>query len=158
MRAPPATRLIRLWDRLHGLPAGPWLFSRIAGLAIPYTGSMRALVREVRPGFARVELNERRRVRNHLGSIHAIALANLGEFTIGLAVTAAIPPDVRGIPTRLDIEFTKKARGRVVAECECSVPDVRQPIDYAGYARVRDQTGDQIAAITVTWRLSPVSA
>ncbi len=151
-----AKTLVNLWDRLHGLPGGVWLFSRIVGFAIPYTGSMRAQVRVLRPGYAQVALRDRRRVRNHLASVHAIALANLGEFTGGLAMTAAAPAGVRSILTRLEIDFLKKARGVVMAECFCEIPTVTEPSDHIVVTTLRDESGAEVARTRATWRLSPV--
>jgi acyl-coenzyme A thioesterase PaaI-like protein len=151
-----AKALVNLWDRLHGLPGGAWLFSRIVGLAIPYTGSIRAQVRVLRPGYAQIVLRDRRRVRNHLASVHAIALANLGELTGGLAVTAAAPAGVRSILTRLEIDFLKKARGVVIAECACEIPAVTEPSDHVVVTTLRDESGAEVARTKATWRLSPV--
>jgi acyl-coenzyme A thioesterase PaaI-like protein len=151
-----ARALVNLWDRLHKLPGGVWLFSRIVGFAIPYTGTMGAQVRVLRPGYAQVALRDRRRVRNHLASIHAIALANLGEFTGGLAMTAGARAGVRSILTRLEIEYLKKARGVITAECTCEVPAVTAPIDHIVVTTLRDQSGAEVARTTATWRLSPV--
>jgi acyl-coenzyme A thioesterase PaaI-like protein len=156
VKASQAARLLALWDRYASRPGGKWLFGQIIRRAIPYTASVRPDVEEVRPGYARVALHDRRRVRNHLNSIHAIALANVGEFTGGLAMTATAPPTVRSILLKLEVEFLKKARGTVIAECRCTVPEVTEPIDHTVNTVVRDRGGDEVARVRAVWRLSRV--
>jgi acyl-coenzyme A thioesterase PaaI-like protein len=151
-----AAEIAGWWERLRGLPGGRWLFGRLLGFAIPYTGTVRPLIQEIRPGYARVALRDRRRVRNHLRSIHAIALANVGEFTGGIAMTATLPPDVRSILLKLDVEFLKKARGTVIAECHCVVPQVTGSVDHQVQTIIRDNAGDDVTRVTATWRLSPL--
>lgn len=103
------------WKRLSGLPGGIWFFSRAVGFLIPYTGSIRPRVEEARPGFARVSMPDRRAVRNHLHSLHAVALVNLGEFTTGIATHFAMADDDRAILTNISAEYLRKARGRITA-------------------------------------------
>ncbi len=152
----PIARLQRLWQRLAPLPGGTWLFSRILGWIIPYTGTIGANVKELKPGYALIELRDRRRVRNHLHSIHALALANLGELASGLAMLGTLPANTRGIPTQLSIDYFKKARGMLTAESHCRPPMVSEDIDFKVYADIRDSEGDQVARTTVIWRLGPV--
>lgn len=149
----PGRRLRALWERLSPLPGGRWAFARLLGVMVPYTGSIRSLVLELRPGFARVRLRERRALRNHLNSVHAIALANLAEVSTGLAVLTALPDGVRGILTGLSITYEKKARGRITAEAACELPAFRGEVEREFVAVLTDDTGEVVARATARWLL-----
>ena len=146
------------WQRLSPLPGGVWLFNLFLRWFNPYSGSIHSHVTTLRPGYARLELKDKRRVRNHLNSIHALALANLGEFTSGLALLTGLPKNTRGIPTRINIEFYKKARGKLIAECHSGSPVVKDNIDYEVFTDILNQEGEVVARTTVNWRLSPIES
>lgn len=146
-------RLLTTWRRLARLPGGPWLFSRLIGRVAAYSGSIRPRVLVLEPGLARVAMRDRGAVRNPFNSVHAVALANLGELTSGLAMWTLMPPELRGIVTALGITFLKKARGTLTGEARVVLPPVSGPVPFDVVAVVRDGTGDAVAEVTVTWRL-----
>jgi len=92
-------------------------------------------------------------VRNHLRSVHAIALANLGELAGGLAMTTVLPAGVRGIVTAIDVTYAKKARGRLLAESRVVVPEVHGDLEHDVHAGIHDAAGELVAAVRVRWRL-----
>ena len=145
--------LFAAWNRLRQFPGGTWVFSRLLGWKVPYTGSIGAHVRELGPGHARITLRDRRAVRQHLGSVHAVALLNLGEVTSGLAMLAALPSGVRGIVTRLSAEYPKKARGLLTAVSRVTVPEVVEPVEHLVTADITDAAGDLVCRVTAVWRL-----
>jgi acyl-coenzyme A thioesterase PaaI-like protein len=154
--ASPGPRALALWRRLSPLPFGRDLFMLAFGSLVPYSGALGARVTSLEPGRVVMSLRDRRGVRNHLNSVHAIALANLGEMASGLAMATALPAGVRGIVTALSIEYGKKARGLLTAESRVTVPDVRSDVEHDVRAEIRDAAGDVVATITVRWRLGPV--
>jgi acyl-coenzyme A thioesterase PaaI-like protein len=103
----------------------------------------------------KLRLRDRRGIRNHLGSVHAVALANLGELASGLAMTTALPAGVRSIVTGLSVEFRKKARGVLEAESRVAVPAVTGDVELDVHAVIHDATGSVVAVVTARWRLSP---
>jgi acyl-coenzyme A thioesterase PaaI-like protein len=155
---PNASQLVTLWHRLAPLPGGRWLFARVFARAVPYSASTRPTVLVLEPGHAEVSIPDRRANRQHLGSVHAIALMNVAEMASGLAMTAALPPQVRGIVRGMKMEYLKKARGTITAVSRVTVPDVTGDLDFDVTADCLDPSGAVVARATVRWRLGLTSA
>ena len=151
----PNSSLLTLWQRARGLPAGEALFSYALRRKVPYSGTIKARVEELTAGYAKVRMTDRNRLRNHFNSIHAVALTNLGELASGLAMTAAMPPELRGIPVHFTIDFEKKARGSIVAEGRAPIPETpdetSEQREYEVVAILKDEAGDRVARFTARW-------
>jgi acyl-coenzyme A thioesterase PaaI-like protein len=145
----PGARLLHLWRQLSPLPGGRWLFSRAVRFLVPYTGALGASVLTLEPGHAVIALGDRRGVRNHLRSIHAVALANLAEFVSGTAMLTALPPGTRGIVTRLEIAYLKKARGTITGHALVTLPEIHETLELYPEAELLDESGAVVARAPV---------
>ncbi|MGE0788244.1 MAG: hotdog fold domain-containing protein [Sandaracinaceae bacterium] len=143
------------WDRLHRIPGGKRLFSRLVGLAAPYTGTIGAQVRELRRGYAEVSLRDRRSVRNHLDCVHAIALANLAELTGNVAVAYALPDDARFIVAGMSIDYLKKARGTITGRASCPAFESNAKAEHAIVVGLFDERGVEVARATLRTLVGP---
>ena len=156
-RGRPTDRVRLAWEALRGLPGGRWLFSRIVGRVAPYSGSIRAEVVELRAGYAEARMRDRRRLRNHLRCLHAIALANLAEFTGNLALAYSIPGNARFIVTRIGMEYFHKARGTITAVCSSTMPSDNTEREVEIVIELRDAQGTPVCRGTLYSLVGPVN-
>ena len=72
---------------------------------------------------------KRRRVHNHIGTVHAIALCNGLEAAMGALAEVTIPSDKRWIPKGMEVTYTAKASSDItcVAETDADAVDVGRP-------------------------------
>lgn len=140
------------WQRFMAWGAlGKWVFSRLIGLFIPYTGTVSPHVINLGPGYAQVLIKDVRRHRNHLKSIHALALANVGELTTGLAIHFALEPNQRAILTDLKIKFVKKARGPITATAHLNLTNGVTNGPQAVLAELKNSQEVIVATVLATW-------
>ena len=152
----PTSLIKNTWGKLKKVPSGNIIFSKIVGQAIPYTGSISPIVQKIENGCASVILRDRRAVRNHLDSIHAIALANVGEFTTGLSVISQLNEKAKAILVRIEVDYLKKARGDVTAEAISQIPnDLTQDTDFKIVANISNLQNEVVCRVTATWRVRP---
>lgn len=149
--------ILGLWKKCRMLPGGRLLFARWIRYAIPYSGSILPEVLELEPGYAHVRIRDRRLLRNHLSSIHAAALMNFAELTSGLAFVAGWPQGVRGIVTSFHIEYLKKARGTLEAECRAPQVKAEESAQYVVEVELKDAQKDIVARARAEWRVGPRS-
>jgi len=95
-------------------------------------------------------------VRNHLRSVHAMALANLAEMATGLALMNSLPDNARGILTVFHMDYLKKARGSLLAECHCRIPDDNREQEYELSDEITDREGDVVARCRARWLIGPL--
>jgi len=149
------SKLLNTWTGLHEKPLGKWIFSKVIGHLIPYTGSIKPKVLKIEPGFAEVLIKDRRAIRNHLNCIHALAQLNLAEFCTGLAMTARLGDQGRAIITELSMSYFKKGRGTLVARCQCPEFKIDNGKDLILIADVFNAEGVLVSQGKAHWRVSP---
>lgn len=101
--------------RFKKLPFGLWLFSRMICFKAPYFSSIHPNFTLLEPGQGEAILKKRRAVQNHLGTVHAIAMANLCELVAGTVLEITLPSTHRWIPKSMKINYLAKATSDVRA-------------------------------------------
>ena len=138
-----ANRTLRVFRLLSRFPFGKFIYSKLVNYYAPYTGTIRAVVTNLVPGLCTTEMKDRRSIQNHLHTVHAIALCNLCEMTMGLMVDATIPHHLRWIPRGMNVQYIKKARGRLSGRSWID-PVAFTPGNLSIPVEIHDMSGDLV--------------
>ena len=149
---------------LHRAKAGkPWRFSRIMQELIPFNRPHRISVLEISPSGCTVDLPHRRRNLNHLGTMHACAMATAGEYVSGLNVIEAFElTDYRLIMSRLEVEYHRRPEGGCIAESSWSkgtLESIKTELNNEGVvafsltSKLTDSSSEHVATTTTMWQV-----
>jgi len=149
--------MLSLYQRITQWPGGHWLFSRAVCLRAPYFATIAPRFVALEPGRCEVRLFDRRRVHNHIGTVHAIALCNLAELSAGVMAEATMPPGVRWIPKGMTVEYLSKAIGTMhaVATPEAPIGVVDSGREWPVLVEITDPAGVPVLRAHITMWVSP---
>ncbi len=142
-----------LFEKIARLPFGRRAFSRLVSFRAPYFSTVRPLITELEPGACTIVMNDRRAVRNHLKTVHAIAMCNLCELTMGMALHPSIRAHLRWIPREMRVRYLKKARGTLTGRC-CFDPEQVRTGDNELKVKVTDESGSVVMDAVITVLIS----
>lgn len=152
-----STPLLSLYRKITRWPAGHWLFSRAVCLKAPYFATIAPRFVALEPGRCEVRIRDRRRVHNHIGTVHAIALCNLAELAAGVMIDASLPASMRWIPKGMTVEYLKKATGTMHG---VATPDIALVESPSGYELpvtvvVSNDAGEAVFRASIAMWVSP---
>lgn len=149
--------LLSLYRRITRWPGGHWLFSRAVCFRAPYFATIAPRFVALEPGRCEVRMRDRRRVHNHIGTVHAIALCNLAELSAGVMAEATMPPGMRWIPKGMTVEYLSKATGSMHAVATPEIPVVASDSghEWPVVVQVADQAGKAVFRARIMMWVSP---
>ena len=142
-----------LYQRFTRWPFGRRIASAALGMRAPYFSTIHPLILELAPGLCRVQIKDRRSVRNHIGTIHAGAMCTLSELVGGLAVDASLPKNLRWIPREMTVRYLKKARGTLTAMCTFD-PGILIPGDVPVSLQIMDNSAESVLEASILFYIS----
>ena len=145
-------RVLDLYERAAKVPGlGRGAFSLAFALKSPYFLTIAPTLVELRPNHAEVRIRKWWGVHNHIGTVHAIAVANGLEMAMGALAEATIPDHLRWIPKGMDIEYLALSDSTLLCEADTDPADWEQPGEVA--VRVRATRRDGVVVVRGVIRL-----
>jgi acyl-coenzyme A thioesterase PaaI-like protein len=108
--------VMKLYNKMLAYPFGKKVFAMAFSVWAPYFSTINPSVEHLAPGKAVVSMKQSWIVQNHIKTVHAIAVCNLVEMAMGLVAESSIPNHLRWLPMGMNVDYLKKATGKLTAE------------------------------------------
>lgn len=137
-------RLAGIVHRIGRLPAAlrPHALTFLFRRAIRFTGTAGCEIRALDERRCVVVLRNRRRVQNHIGSVHAVATILIAESATGYLVGMNVPDSSVPVIKSIRVDYVKRAAGDMRAEAALSEEQIR--------AMRTEEKGETVVPVTIT--------
>lgn len=149
--------LLKTWQKMSVMPAGKMLFSKAVCFKAPYFASIGPRFNVLEKDYAEVQIKNSRKVHNHIGTVHAIAMCNMAELSGGTMTEVSIPRSMRWIPKGMTVEYLKKAQTpmlRAQARPTTTITEGEKQ-DYPVQVEVKDSDDQVVFRAMINMYLSP---
>ena len=105
-------------------------------------------------------ITNRRKVQNHIGTVHAAAVALLGETATGAVFGMSVPDDRIPLLKSMRINYTKRSQGALKADATLT-PEIRERFcieergEIAVPVKITDETGEPTVDAEFVWAWRP---
>ena len=163
-----AKQVVWLQRQLEAAKGGQtgWM-SRLMQEVIPFNRPHRLQVQSLSDDACEVALPWRRRNLNHVGTMHACALATAAEYASGLCVLSALGVGkARLVMAELNMSYGRRAESACVARATLPaevLEEVQAKLQKDGrgafdlHSVVRDAQGEVVAEARITWHVKSLA-
>ena len=138
---------------------------KVLQVGIPFNAPHGFKILRLGPDEVAVALPNRKLNQNHLGGVHACAMATVGEYAAGMSLLTSFGISrYRLILSDLNVRYTYP--GRMDLEATCSLRQIDKLLVEAGLVSerkylqrlktiIRDREGKEVAEVETVWQLKP---
>ncbi|WP_097459275.1 DUF4442 domain-containing protein [Mangrovitalea sediminis] len=155
-------KLNRIVSKINLLPspARTRALSLFFGKMVPFTGTAGIRIEALTDQRCVISLANRRRVRNHIGSVHAVASLLIAESATGFLVGMNVPDDRVPVIKTIKADFVKRAGGDMRVTATLSDEQVRliretEKGETPVQVEIQDGDGREPILIEMIWAWTP---
>ena len=154
----PTNRLSKLVKATSKLPKGirSTLWSKAFGRVVPMVGSANIRYLEVSHSKVVVKIENHRAMQNHIGQVHACAMALIAETATGFVTGMNVPDSCIVLIKSLKIDFKRPSKGAMIATA--TLTDEQQKLmqgtekgETLVSVRVTDESGEEPIQCEMLW-------
>ena len=154
----PTNRLSKLVKATSKLPKGirSTLWSKAFGRVVPMVGSANIRYLEVSHSKVVVKIENHRAMQNHIGQVHACAMALIAETATGFVTGMNVPDSCIVLIKSFKIDFKRPSKGAMIATA--TLTDEQQKLmqgtekgETLVSVRVTDESGEEPIQCEMLW-------
>ncbi|TCB56386.1 DUF4442 domain-containing protein [Acinetobacter terrestris] len=154
----PTNRLSKLVKATSKLPKGirSTLWSKAFGRVVPMVGSANIRYLEVSHSKVVVKIENHRAMQNHIGQVHACAMALIAETATGFVTGMNVPDSCIVLIKSFKIDFKRPSKGAMIATA--TLTDEQQKLmqstekgETLVSVRVTDESGEEPIQCKMLW-------
>jgi acyl-coenzyme A thioesterase PaaI-like protein len=159
---PAPNALARAVAKLASLP--PWLrrfaITKVFTSRVKFAGTGAVQILELEEGRAVLQMKNLRKVRTHIGTVHASAMGLLAESATGIVLGMTLPDSKVPLMKSTHIDYVRRASGTLRAEATLP-PEMRARVlsedkgELVVPVRVTDEAGEEPIKVQMTWAWVP---
>lgn len=110
-------RLSKLVNATSKLPKGiqSTILSKAFGRVVPMVGTAKLRYVEITPSRVEVKVENNKNIQNHIGQVHACAMALVAETATGFVTGMNIPDSCIVLIKHMNIQFKRPSKGGLTA-------------------------------------------
>ncbi len=155
-------RLNKVMNNIARFPTGmqPAVRSFLIGKIIPFAGTAGCRVEVLTNNECRVVLKNRRKTGNHIGTIHAAAMALVAESATGFVCAMNVPDNRVLVIRSMELTYLKRTKGQLTAVASLSDEQVsrlkdEEKGDISVPVILTDSEGTESVTATMIWAWTP---
>ena len=130
------------------------------GSQVKFAGTAKVEILEMSATCLRARIKNRKKVQNHIGSVHAAAMALLAESVTGLVVGRSVPDDRVPVIKSMKIDYVKRAKGDLEAVATLKAEEVERIVatpkgEITVPVKVTDIEGNEPIHCEMVWAWTP---
>lgn len=155
-------QLSRLVGTLNKLPNGlrVWALSVIIGRIVRFAGTAGTKVLKLTPNECVILMRNKKKVQNHIGSVHAAAMALMAESATGFITGLSVPDNRILVIRNLELEYVRRASGDMTAIASFNDEQVAfikntEKGEIEVPVTITDSTGEETVKARMVWAWTP---
>lgn len=146
-------------SKLKSLPFGNFFVNLALKTTIPYLMTSKIKILEISENRVVVQLRNDRKIRNHIGQVHAAAMILVAETATGLLVGMNTPDSSMPLIKEMNTKFVKRSKGTITAVAELSADQKsafqNEKSELLISVKVTDEVDVEPIVVLANWAWTP---